>query len=82
METVQDTGLILWCAEEPEEDINQLISRLDEAVERCDLILGPNVSVNRVTRLANILRSESYSVKEITELTETAISAVEKERVG
>ena len=82
MEKAQDTGLILWCAQEPEEDINRLISRLDEAVERCDLILGPNVSVNRVTRLANILRSESYSVKEITELTETALFADEKERVG
>ncbi len=82
LKKVQDTGLILWCAQEPEEDINQLIDHLDEAVGRCDLILGPGVSVNRVTRLANFLRSESYSVREITELTQTAFETEEKERVG
>ena len=82
MQQAQDTGLILWCAQEPDIDINQLINRLDEAEDRCDLILGPNVSVNRVTRLANYLRTESYDVKEITELSETVLSIKEKESVG
>ena len=81
----QETGLLLWCAQEPEQDINSLIEHMADAEDRCDLLLGPNVSVNRVTRLANYLRTESYTVKEITELTETAVSAQtiqEKESVG
>ena len=82
IEKAQERGLVLWCAQEPETDINQSIIRLDAAESRCDLILGSNVSVNRITRLANYLRSESYTVKEITELTETAFSIQEKERVG
>lgn len=81
VEKAQDTGLILWCAQEPEVDVNQLINRLDEADDRCDLILGSNVSVNRVTRLANYLRSEAYTVREITELAETALSIQDRERV-
>ncbi len=76
---VQKSGLILWCAQEPDIDINQLIMNLDTTENRYDLILGSNVSVNRVTRLANYLRSESFAVKEITELTETAFSIQEKE---
>ena len=76
---VQDSGLILWCAQEPEIDINQLIINLETAENRYDLILGSNVSVNRVTRLANYLRTESFAVKEITELTETAFSMQKKE---
>lgn len=76
-----DTSLIIWCAQKPEHDINVLIDRLDHAADRCDLILDANISVNRVTRLANYLRSESYSVKEITELTETAYSIQQKESV-
>ena len=76
---VQESGLILWCAQEPDIDINQLIMNLDTTENRYDLILGSNVSVNRVTRLANYLRSESFAVKEITELTETAFSIQEKE---
>ena len=78
---VQDSGLILWCAQEPMNDINQLIVDLETTENRYDLILGSNVNVNRITRLANYLRSESFAVKEITELTETAFSIQEKERV-
>ena len=78
---VQDSGLILWCAQEPMNDINQLIVDLETTENRYDLILGSNVNVNRITRLANYLRSESFAVKEITELTETAFSIQGKERV-
>ena len=82
LETARKTGLILWCAQKPEQDIPELINRMDGADSRFDLILDANVSVSRITRLANYLRSESYAVKEITELTEPAISIQEKERVG
>ena len=78
---VQNSGLILWCAQEPMNDINQLIVDLETTENRYDLILGSNVNVNRITRLTNYLRSESFAVKEITELTETAFSIQGKERV-
>ena len=81
LDKAQNTGLILWCAQEPDQDINALIERLDETDGRFDLILDANVSVNRITRLANYLRSESYTVNEITELTETTLNKQE-ERVG
>ena len=58
-----------------------MIQRLDKAEERCDLILSANVSVNRVTRLANYLRTESYTVMDITELSETATQIKELESV-
>ena len=59
LETARKTGLILWCAQKPEQDIPELINRMDGAESRFDLILDANVSVSRITRLANYLRSES-----------------------
>lgn len=81
-QAAENTGLIIWCTQEPEDDVDRLIDELNAAEKRYDIVLDGGISVNRVTRIANYLRSESYTVKEITEFSETAKLTIETERVG
>ena len=73
------TGLLLWCAQEPETETGALIARLDQAATRCDLILDGSMSEAQVIQLANHLQTESYSVRQINELAETAPLTISEE---
>ncbi len=73
----KNTGLRIWSTQTPESDLNVLIEQLDLAEERCDLILDGNISLSLVSRLADHLQADAYTVEQITELTETALDAIE-----
>lgn len=76
----ETTGLRFWCAQTPESDPYVLIDELDRSVDRCDLVLDGEMRIGQATRLADYLQADSYTVKQITELTETALE--KKELVG
>ncbi len=68
----RETGLRLWCAQEPESDPGILIDRLEQAGDRCDLILDGSIKKKDLNRLLEYLLSESYTIGTITEMTDSA----------
>ena len=80
-EKAERTGLRIWCAEPPESDLLMLEAKLERSVERCDLILDGQMSAAHVAELADYLRTEAYTVKQVSEISETVpiITAEQKE---
>ena len=79
LEAAKRTGLLIWCAQEPETETGALIAKLDRATARCDLILDGSMRETQAVQLANHLQTESYSVRRINELTETAPMIISEE---
>ena len=77
LEAAEQTGLRVWSAEAPENDLITLQDKLDTAADRCDILLDGGISLSTAARLAEYLQADSYGVKMITELTTTALEQKE-----
>ena len=72
LEAAEETGLKLWCAQTPLMDAESGIVRLASAEQRCDLILSGAMEREQMAAIIDYLQAESYTVKLITELMDTA----------
>jgi hypothetical protein len=76
--SAENSGLRIWSAQPPESELYPLLEQLEQAEDRCDLILDGSISLSQASILADHLQADAYTVKQITELTETALHAIEK----